>query len=51
MNMYSLTRDDASRDEMIKAVTDLGLGWVMDKWGIGFHHANENTTNCTYPSQ
>ena len=49
MNMYSLTRDDASRDEMIKAVTDLGLGWVMDQGEIGFHHANENTTNCTDP--
>jgi hypothetical protein len=49
MNMYSRTRDDASRDEMVKAVTDLGLGWAMDKWGIGFHDANENTTNCTYP--
>merc|ERR1711871_228643 len=54
LNMYSLStaaseQGMADLAEMEAAVTSLGLGWVMDSWGIGYHHANTNTSGCEYP--
>jgi hypothetical protein len=49
LNFYSKSGPLSSRNlaEMTAAAKDLGLGWAMDSWGVGWHDVPQNTS-CTW---